>query len=76
METFPYIHTPILVNALETSLVEWKQGLRQGRGNAPEALETSLVEWKPISFKMARFPDNSLGNFLSGMETPLKLTRW
>ena len=54
---------------LETSLVEWKRFGTGGLSLYPLPLETSLVEWKPSSLMRRSSCENSLGNFLSGMET-------
>ena len=58
-----------LVYSLETSLVEWKHEDRSVIMHSRHALETSLVEWKPCSLRRLNVSPNSLGNFLSGMET-------
>ena len=57
---------------LETSLVEWKPLHRHEKPPPFPALETSLVEWK-LQVKSALCAEYfSLGNFLSGMETPIQ----
>ena len=58
---------------LETSLVEWKQVSEGKYGRVLNSLETSLVEWKPLSPGFRATPGGPLGNFLSGMETGIRL---
>ena len=55
---------------LETSLVEWKLYRASDIYCSIRALETSLVEWKLRSHVAGADIAASLGNFLSGMETP------
>ena len=59
--------------ALETSLVEWKPPLQTDFFSGVHTLETSLVEWKPLSPGFRATPGGPLGNFLSGMETGIRL---